>query len=366
LIVRLHTFLFLAVFASATIAVAQTPLAVAPVPSDPLELATGPTKVLNTPQDRSAILELVERARQNFDMQAAATPPYRLKVSFEAGGRVAYTGSGEMEEIWLSPRQWRWAAHLAGYSQTRISYNGRIYDDKPLTGIPMRVQMVRGTLLWPITGPRPHALMKATPANWKGIEVMCALFSGAGNAPMATTGRQWQEYEYCFDPKNSLLMTYSEAPGIYVSYDYSNALSFHGRLIPAAVNFVEGGSTVLTIHIDSLTDAGAVDPALMTPTPQMVTPGPILAGRYRIPRAMAAPTSYKGPIQPVIVHATVGQDGKVLEAEALQTSDTLLSDSAVDLVRNENWQSGESRNPLQRELFVNVQFLPPQLLPGRQ
>ena len=355
-------FLFLVTFlAASTASVSQSAYTIAPVPTDPLELATGPTKVLNTPQDRSAILELVDRARQNFDMQAAGTPPYQLKVSFDASGRVAYTGAGEMEETWLSAQRWQWSAHLGAYSQNRIFLSGRVFDDKTLSGIPMRVQMVRGTLLWPITGPGPHALMKATPANWKGVDVVCALFSGAGNAAVATTGRQWQENEYCFDPKNSLLMTYSEAPGIYVSYDYSNALSFHGRIIPRTITFVEGGSTVLTIHVDRLKDADTVDPALLTPTPQMVTPGPILAGRYRFPRAVPAPSGYQGSVQPVIVHATVGSDGRVLEAEALQTSDTLLSDSALDFVRNESWHLGADRSPLQRELFVNVQFVPRQL-----
>jgi hypothetical protein len=358
--VRLPIFLFLAVFASATVAIAQTPLAVAPVPSDPLELATGPTKVLNTPQDRSAVLELMERARQNFDMQAAGTPPYQLKVSFEASGRVAYTGPGDMEETWLSAQHWQWSAHLGAYSQNRIFLSGRVFDDKTLNGIPMRVQMVRGAILWPVSGPAPHALIKATPANWKGVDVVCALFSGSWNAAVPTTGRQWQESEYCFDPKNSLLMTYSEAPGIYVSYDYSNPLSFHGRVIPGTMTFVEGGTTVLAIHVDSLKDAGTVNQSLLTPTPEMVTPGPILSGRFRFPRATQAPIGYKGPVQPVTVHATVGEDGRVLEAEALQNSDALLSDSALNLVRNQSWRWGVDRMPLQRELFVNVQFFPHQ------
>lgn len=351
----LRSLVLFAMFLSSSL-FAQVPLSTAPVPNDPLELATGPTKVLNTPQDRSAILELVERARQNFDMQAAGTPPYDLKVSFDAAGRVAYTGAGDMEEIWLSARNWHWSAHLGGYSQNRIFFNGQVFDDKALSSIPMRVQMVRGTLLWPINGPGPHALMKATPANWKGTDVMCALFSASGNAAVPTTGRQWQETEYCFDPKNSLLMTYSEAPGLYVAYDYTNAHAFHGRVFPGAITFVEGGSTVLTIHVDSLTDAGTIDPALLTPTPQMITPGPILAGRYRMPRWTTAPSGYKGPVQPVIVHATVGGDGRVVEAESLQSSDALLSDAALDLVRNQTWKWGNDRVPLQRELFVNVQF----------
>jgi hypothetical protein len=126
------------------------------------------------------------------------------------------------------------------------------------------------------------------------------------------------------------------------------------------MTFVEGGTTVLTAVVNSLKDAGTLNPSLLTPTPEMITPGPILSGRYHFPRTVSAPTGYKGPVQPVIVHATVGKDGRVLEAEALQNSDALLSDSAVNVVRNESWRWGDNRLPLQRELFVNVQFLPKQ------
>jgi hypothetical protein len=358
--VRLRSFLLAVVLPYSSALSAQIPLTVSPVPSDPLELATGPTKVLNTPEDRSAILELVDRARQNFDMHAAGTPPFQINVSFDASGRVAYTGPGTMEETWLSAQHWRWTAHLGAYSQTRIAAMGKVFDSKTPGGIPMRLQMVRGSIFWPIVGPAPHALMRAAPANWKGVDVVCALFSGGLSPAVPTVGRQWQDSEFCFDPKSSLLMAYSEAPGIYVSYDYSNPFLFHGRVIPRAVTVVESGSTVLSIHVDSLVDVGQADSALFTPTAQMVSPASMLSAPYRFPRMASAPSGYKGPVQPLIVHATVGPDGRVLEAEALQTSDTLLSDSALNLVRNQSWSFAAERIPFQREVFVNVQFVPQQ------
>jgi hypothetical protein len=353
--------LFLLIAGLSSAAGSQVGSSVVPVPSDPLELATGPTKLLDTPQDRSAILELVERARQNFDMQAGGTPPYDLKVTFDASGRVAYTGSGEMEEMWLSAQRWRWSANLGGYSQTRIFLGGQYFDKTTLPNIPMRVQMVRGSLLWPITGPGPHAVMKATPANWNGVNVICALFSGALNDAVATTGRQWQESEYCFDPATSLLMTYSEAPGIYASYDYSNSIRFHGRVIPREIQFVEAGSPVLNIHIQSLTDLGSFDQGLFKPTAEMINQprGPILAGRWRMPRVVPAPSGYTGAIHPLIVHATVDAGGTVLEAEAL-SADAVLGDSALGFVRNSTWGHTENNSLRQRELFINVMFVPKQ------
>ena len=141
---RLRSFILAVVLPYSSALLAQIPLTVSP--SDPLELATGPTKVLNTSQDRSAILELVDRARQNFDMHAAGTPPFQINVSFDASGRVAYTGAGTMEETWLSAQHWRWSARLGAYWQTRIAAMGQVFDSKTPGGIPMRLQMVRGSI----------------------------------------------------------------------------------------------------------------------------------------------------------------------------------------------------------------------------
>jgi hypothetical protein len=62
-------------------------------------------------------------------------------------------------------------------------------------------------------------------------------------------------------------------------------------------------------------------------------------------------------VQPVIVHATLGVDGQVVEAEALQTADPVLSQSALELVKSRNFGSSARRDgaPQQREVFVTVQ-----------
>src|SRR6476620_3369459 len=48
---------------------------VAPIPGDPLELATGPAIVADTPEKRSAILNLLERARQNNNWHVSGMKP---------------------------------------------------------------------------------------------------------------------------------------------------------------------------------------------------------------------------------------------------------------------------------------------------
>lgn len=189
---------------------------IAPVPADPHELITGVVKVLDETDQRATVLGLIERARQNSDLHAPAGHPYNLKVSFEASGNVSQTGSGHMEEIWVQPYQWRWTASLGSYTVTRIMA-GRMYDDNP-SFLPLRLHMVRGTLLWPIhTG--PNELMRIAPGNWNGSPVLCVLSSNPRFEASKTTGRNWEESEFCIDAKSGLLQTYSVAPGLYAVYD---------------------------------------------------------------------------------------------------------------------------------------------------
>src|ERR1044071_4572031 len=93
---------------------------VPPVPGDPLELATGPASIADTPEKRSAILNLLERARQNNNLHVSGMNPFALKASFNSSGSADNSGSGELEESWLSGQTWRWSEHLGDYSQIRI------------------------------------------------------------------------------------------------------------------------------------------------------------------------------------------------------------------------------------------------------
>jgi len=335
---------------------------VAPLPYDPLELATGPTVVPDTPEKRVALLDLLERARQNSGMHAPGGAPFTLKASFNSTGSSHETGYGEVEETWLNGQTWRWSARLGDYSQLRIFHNGTAYDDKPRGHMPLRLQMVRNAVFWPVTGRFAPALLRMANANWQGTEVACMLISGGGNDATATPGRRWEETEYCIDPKSGLLRTHSEAPGIYAVFDYAGALQFHGRTLPRQITIVEGGATVLQIHIESIADAGNADPDQFVPTRKMLShgPGAIMVGPFRFPEFVRAPAGYSGDIQPVIVHAILDQKGKVLDAEVVQTSDSTLADAALGVVWRSSYGKAEREGPLQREAFINVKFMPQQ------
>jgi hypothetical protein len=340
----------------------QSAPTVAPVPYDPLELATGPALVPDTPEKRALLLNLLERARQNNAMHTPGTAPFTLKVSFNSTGNGSKnTGYGEVEETWLNGQTWRWSARLGDYSQLRIFYEGAAYDDKPRGSMPLRLQMVRNAVFWPVVGNFAPSLIRMATANWQGTEVACMLISGGGNEATATAGRRWEESEYCIDPKTGLLRAHSEAPGIYAIYDYEGAAQFHGRTLARQITVVEGGATVLQIHLDGIEDAND-DPHQFVPTHKMLArgPGAIMVGPFRFPEFVSVPASYSGAVQPVIVHAILDEKGKVLDAEVTQSSDPALSTAALGRVWRSSFGAAARPGKLQREAFINVQFTPAQ------
>ena len=338
----------------------QAPVPTAPLPYDPLELATGPTLVPDTPEKRTLMLNLLERARQNSAMHTPGTAPFSIKVSFNSVGDSHSTGYGEVEEIWLNGQTWRWSGRIGDYSQLRIFYQGSAYDDKPRGHIPLRLQMVRNSVFWPVAGNFSQSLMRMATAKWEGVDVACILISGPVNDATPTAGRRWEENEYCIDPKTGLLRIHSEAPGIYSLYDYTGGVQFHGRILPRETRIVESGTTVLQIHLDSIEDANH-DPNQFVPTKKMLAhgPGAIMVGPFRFPEVVPTPPGYSGEVKPVIVHVIVDQKGKVLDAEVVGSSDPALSAAALGVVWHSSYLPAQRGNrPLQREAFINVRFTP--------
>jgi hypothetical protein len=130
----------------------------------------------------------------------------------------------------------------------------------------------------------------------------------------------------------------------------------HGHTLPRHISIFEEGRLTVQVRVESLEDAPNIDASLLQPTPEMADAGESfgLAGPRRMPLRVDptnAPTSRF--FQPVIVHATLdAEDGTVLDAEALQTTDPDLSRAALDIVRNTSFDA----SGFQQEVFFNVQF----------
>jgi hypothetical protein len=349
-------------------AYAQTANPVAP-PSDPLELVTGAAQPVTTVEQRAATVALLNRAAEQYAMHSKGTPAHILQISFNATASTLFPGgAGQLRETWISGQNWRWEATLGNYSLLRISSNGVAYYQQAPQAIPLRLKMLANTVFAPLqfTAPRVAAMRTAS-VTWKGAQITCVLLAPSGSAQdsaAAKAGRQWNESEFCVDPATGLLDVYSEIPGYYAIYDYTNALKFHDRTLPGAVTISENGTAAVQAQLTSIADTDATNMTPYTPTAQMISQGPavVLFAPMQMTRMVPSPSMQPGSaIEPAIVHVTLDEQGHVQESELLQT--TGLSSQALALVTGTKlWPAPQTSGtpPRQREAFVRVEFVPAQ------
>jgi hypothetical protein len=324
-----------------------------PPPADPHEMVTRDPRTLTKPAERSAALDLLDRARQNYNLHDISTP-YALKVSFETNGAAQMEGEWAMQEFSDGASHWRWSAQAGDSQLIRIGADGRVYGTNPAEPVPMRVQLVRSALHWPIMRNASGSAIRAADVERDGKSMTCLLTSAS--IPPNPAPRSWVEREYCIDATTGRLQMWSEAPGIYAVYDYSGATAFHGHTLPREITIFEDGRPAVQARVESMEDAPDLDPNLFKPAPEMGSADEsfTLASPNRFPMRVDPSDGPTSPFfQPVIVHAILdAQDGRVLDAETLQNSDRDLSRTALDVV------GGGSFPPsgFQQEVFINVQF----------
>jgi hypothetical protein len=227
---------------------------------------------------------------------------------------------------------------LANYSLVRIGSNGLRFEDKHVSAIPMRAYMLRNAIYWVYQPPALNALSRTASVKWDGKPATCFLFSGAAGPVAQAPARRWEENEFCIDNASGLLQIHSIAPGTYTVYGYSRNLQFHGRTMPDRITIYVAGAQVVDADF-SITDAGTVDQALLTPTPEMIANGPVIQ--------TMAPSRF--PLN------VPNPEGNVLEEELSAASDPALAQPALDLVKKTNLPHTAF---FQRQEYINVRFAP--------
>src|ERR1700722_4760126 len=172
-----------------------------PPPRDPHELVTRAPRTLSKPADRGAALDLLGRARENFNLDALTTP-YALKVSFDASGATQNERPGTMEGLSDGPSHWRWTAQLQNSQVIRIGADNRVYGTNPSEPVPLRVQLVRSVLLRPIVQSPQKFMIRAADVEHGGEPVTCMLLSYS--LPPNPAPRSWVEREDCIDSATGL------------------------------------------------------------------------------------------------------------------------------------------------------------------
>jgi len=337
---------------------------VAPVPRDPLELATSPIQAANTSASREAALQLLARARSSFALRSAGQG-YDLKVSFtvDSHGETNYDGAWEMEDLFAPGQGHRWTATAAsGYTTTGIATAGEIYGDGTASAVPLRLLEARGVLFDPIQSPAyaDRGSIRTSTATFHGATVTCLSLSRSRNTANLAPGRDWEETEECIDPQSGLLQVHSEAPGRYAAYDYADAPQLGGHILPRSVTITEAGRTVSKISVESLLGMTTADRGLFVPTDAMKAKGPAVAmtSATKVSRIQGqGPFTSAVTLRPVCVFGMVTPTGHLVEAHALQPSDP-NSQAAVEDAKKIDFspQTPAGAPPRQHFVFVIEKF----------
>ena len=340
----------------ASVCAGQIP-ALAPIPADPYELVTG-KEASAKPADRIQALALLNRAKRPMRLLAPTTPPYFLTVSFTATGDSVNSGPGELTELWLGAQNWRWTAKFGDFYVSRVHTREGTFDEKRVPLVPMRVHMLRNALFWAGQGLTAASQFRSAAVELDGRPATCLLVSDQPEA-VESSGRRWDESEYCIDDQTQLLKVLSVAPGSYTVYSYAAGQSFHGQPFPDRVKTYLGGTLVIdaNLRIDEPSAAGSTSPAL---TAEMIAAGPPVGLEEPLRRIIdVRDASMPGAPGSVVINAQIGPDGKVVGQELCVATDRSFVGRALDRVKTMEF----GRSDVQRQAYVEVRFLAPSAAP---
>jgi len=309
-------------------AVGQSAPQVAPIPRDPLELATGQIQIADVPAKRNAALQLLARARNSYALRKLQRPwDLHVRFTVDSQGQTDYDGNWEMEDIFSPGQGLHWAAKsTSGFSITGIFGASATYVEATAGVVPLRLQEARAMLYNPLPSVTyaNRGSIRTVAVNFRGAALTCVLLTGSHNGAGPAAQRAWGESEDCIDSQSGLLRMHSEAPGRYAVYDYTNAFRLGSHTLPRTVTVTEGGRVVSTISVESLQTVSSADPSLFVPTDGMKAAGPAIAmtAATRVSRLQGqGPLTPGMTLRPVCVFGMVTPEGHLVEAHSLQPSD---------------------------------------------
>ncbi len=333
-----------------------------PVPSDPLELVTSNAQPVQDVTQRAEIVNLLINAHRNSNVRAQ---PYDLKTSFTVSGSSPSAGDWQEEDISPGAALYRWTAQGPNYSAVNLHTNRIFYSNQPTNAMPLRLAQVRAAIFYTDTMVGPRASIRTAQGNLNGVALTCALIARVATASNASGGRRWEEEEYCVDPTSDVLVTYSPVPGLYVVYDYSEGLQFHGKLIANKFTISEAGQTIIEAKTESVSDPlnnpAAFQPAGLT----AIGVGPGMSAPWRMRSMRPVPAGgANGATGMVVLHGMQLPDGQLTEVELLASSEPSLNQAALESASK--WKGGllgreaePGVTPQSHEVLMTIQYFAP-------
>jgi hypothetical protein len=335
-----------------------------PVPYDPLELVPSDARQIENGEERAATIELLAKAHRLSNVRLH---PYELKTSFVSYGSSSSDGQWLLEDMSPGGNIYRWTAQGPSFAGVFLNVNRLLSSNQTGGAMPLRLAQVRDAI-WGIYYPEigPHASLREANGSSSGAELHCVLVAHGiyeKSKLVFSSGRSFDEAEYCVNPQTGLLETYSPFAGVYIRYDYSSALHFHELIIPNGFIITEHGKTVIEAKTESVGEPPSANSGVFSAegltalgVGQVIVAPMIVRGFQTSPSTDAAG-------QVVVIHGMVSSDGHLSEVEVLASTNPNLEQAAIDhankasaLEIGVDTQPGIT--PRSREIIYTVEFGP--------
>lgn len=331
-----------------------------PVPPDRLELVVGDAQSVEDMNTRQELVNLVAGARQHSNVRAQ---PYDLKTTFNASGSGTFDGNWQLQDTSPGRNVYRWTAEGPGYSAANLFLNNIFYTNRPSDTIPMRLAQVRAALFFNQPSLGPRASIRKSSGVLDGVELTCVLVMQNLRGRTVLGGRSWDEAEYCIDPKLNAIVVYSPIPGLYIHYEYSNAIQFHKALIPARFTVIQASQPIIEAQIASVTeppaDLSSFQPSGLNP----MGVGPSMSPPWHYHASVPQPAANRTDVSPsVVVHGMQSPRGRLTDIEVLASSNPALNSSALQYAAK--WKAGPMSSvvepgatPQSHEVFLTLSYV---------
>lgn len=337
-----------------------------PAPSVPLELVTSGAQPVQTAEERANAFDLLAKAQRLSTVRAQ---PYDLKTSFTTYGSLPSDGQWMLEDIGPGPGIYRWTAEGPGFSGTFLYTNRFLLSSNRTGTMPLRLIQVRNAIFGVYGQVLPRGSIRVAMSDLNGGAVECVLIGpdfsfGRGTQPALPPGRNYQEHEYCVDVGSGLLETYSPVPGMYIRYDYGNAIHFHDHIVPAGFTIYENGRAVVEAKTDNVSDPPSANSEMFQPgSLNSLGAGAVLAAPVGAWNSGTAPDASVTSDQLVVVLGSISPEGKLNEVEIVSTTDERLDDAAIQrasraMALNNNRNNQPGATPQSREIILVERFQP--------
>lgn len=275
------------------------------------------------PQLRARAFELIERSRQVAAVKTSQPVPNETVLSFRATGPDGVVREGSYSRLYAGKNGTREEFTEGDFHLVRISLPDRVAWIGPNRVLPAEMREMLKLVpqqIWHLDD--EDIVQEIRQTNRKGVDVQCIEFQ-------TVRGQSQEQNELCVDAKTGA-QVYDRSGKMEL--ENSAFFDFKGAQQPAHISRYRGGSLIMDIQLTRRIIDDPISADLLTP-PAGATVG-VRCETFTRPfgQSMPQPAGSGGVQTNIVVHGTIGVDGKLHEAAVESSERPDLNAEALKVV----------------------------------